>query len=372
MKYFNIILIVSLLTSITFSQTFEIRTVDNGGGQIGVEMRETSGGTNTPTTTDGIADITFGIKWLASYNIDLTMGISSYNITKSGTEDVSVVPDEFQAFGISVPLTFPSNWTQNLWVEILSIPNNLTGTGTGTFEICEVGFHSTTDPNITVLYDRLTRLDLTPAITGFATNIPLPVELSSFKVNSVEGAKAQLEWETATEVNNYGFDIERSIVAEEDAFETESYDWEKVSFVEGHGNSNSPKLYSFTDKNLVGNSKFVYRLKQIDIDGTFEYSDAVEVEVLPTKYELMQNYPNPFNPSTKIKFSLPEDAKIAINIYNILGEKVASILNKELKAGFHQVDFNSKTAGYGIASGVYIYTIQTKNFSQVKKMILMK
>lgn len=205
--------------------------------------------------------------------------------------------------------------------------------------------------------------------------LPLPVELSSFKVNAVEGTKAQLEWETATEVNNYGFEIEKSVVVDnavKDASAPLSMTWEKVTFVEGHGNSNSPKLYSFTDKNLIGGSKFVYRLKQIDIDGTFEYSDEVEIEVLPTKYELMQNYPNPFNPATKIRFSLPEDAKIAINIYNILGEKVASVLNEELKAGFHEVDFTSNSAGYQLSSGVYIYSIEAKNFSQVKKMILMK
>ncbi len=148
--------------------------------------------------------------------------------------------------------------------------------------------------------------------------------------------------------------------------------WEKVAFVEGHGNSNSTKVYSFTDKHLVGGSKFMYRLKQIDIDGTFEYSDAVEIEVLPSKYELMQNYPNPFNPSTKIKFSLPEDARININVYNILGEKVVSVLSEDLKAGFHQVDFNSAASGYQLSSGVYIYTIESKNFSQVKKMMLLK
>ncbi|MCB0749790.1 MAG: T9SS type A sorting domain-containing protein, partial [Ignavibacteriae bacterium] len=187
-----------------------------------------------------------------------------------------------------------------------------------------------------------------------------------------------LNWETATEVNNYGFEVERRLATVESATKAENAvasteeTWEKVAFIEGHGNSNSPKLYSFTDKNLNGGSKFVYRLKQIDIDGTFEYSDAVEIEVLPTKYELFQNYPNPFNPSTKIKFSMPEDAKININVYNVLGEKVASVISEELKAGFHQVDFNSNSTGYQLASGVYIYTIESKNFSQVKKMILMK
>lgn len=211
----------------------------------------------------------------------------------------------------------------------------------------------------------LTTVDPTPA--------PLPVELSSFSVNSVEGTKAQLQWETATEVNNYGFEIERSLAVNEDESESKTEpNWETVTFVKGHGNSNSTKTYSFTDKNLVGGSKFVYRLKQIDIDGTFEYSDAVEIEVLPNKYELLQNYPNPFNPETNIKFSLPEDAKIAINIYNVLGERVATILNKDLKAGFHQVNFNTTSAGYKLSSGVYIYTLESKSFSQVKKMILMK
>lgn len=205
------------------------------------------------------------------------------------------------------------------------------------------------------------------------SDVPLPVELSSFNVNAVEGTKAQLNWETATEVNNYGFEIERSVKTEivKDKPETESK-WEKVGFVKGNGNSNSTKVYSFTDKNLVGGSKFLYRLKQIDIDGNFEYSEEVEIEVLPTKYELLQNYPNPFNPNTNIKFSLPEDTKVSINVYNVLGEKVASVLNGELKAGFHQVDFSANSFGYQLASGVYLYTIESKNFTQVKKMILMK
>lgn len=201
---------------------------------------------------------------------------------------------------------------------------------------------------------------------------PLPVELSTFSVNAVDGANAELNWETATEVNNHGFTIERALQPEGFEKSTESPAWQEVAFVEGHGNSNSPKLYSYTDANLVGGSKFMYRLKQIDIDGTFEYSDVVEVEVIPNKYELMQNYPNPFNPATLIRFSLPEDTRLAINVYNLLGEKVATILNEELKAGFHQVNFNTNSAGYNLASGMYIYTLESKNFSQVKKMILMK
>ncbi len=81
--------------------------------------------------------------------------------------------------------------------------------------------------------------------------------------------------------------------------------WNKVGFIEGHGNSNSPKQYSFVDEKVIGGSNFAYRLKQIDIDGSYEYSDVVEVKVIPTKFVLQQNYPNPFNPTTKINYSVP-------------------------------------------------------------------
>jgi hypothetical protein len=110
--------------------------------------------------------------------------------------------------------------------------------------------------------------------------------------------------------------------------------WEKIGFVQGNGNSNSPKNYAFTDKNPAGGSKFIYRLKQIDNDGKFEYSDQVEVELLPDKFELYQNYPNPFNPVTNIKFSLPADSKLELDIYNIIGEHLVTLVNKIWKLDF--------------------------------------
>ena len=204
-------------------------------------------------------------------------------------------------------------------------------------------------------------------LAGLNVN-PLPVELTGFTAEIIQ-SNVSLKWQTKTEVNNYGFEIERSVVSEtKDA----QANWEKVAFIEGHGNSNSPKNYSYTDNNLAGGSKFKYRLKQIDSDGKFEYSDAVEVEVLPTKYELMRVTLNPFNPSTKIKFTIPEDAKVNLNIFNLLGEKVTTLLNEDLKAGFHQVQFNANSNSSGLASGVYLYSIETKNFKAVKKLILMK
>jgi hypothetical protein len=195
---------------------------------------------------------------------------------------------------------------------------------------------------------------------GSDLDSPLPVELSSFNAK-VKGSNVELAWQTKTEVNNYGFDVERK---------TAEGIWKKISFVRGNGNSNSPKDYTFIDKNLTGGSMFSYRLKQLDNDGTFIYSDAVEVEVIPNKYELYQNYPNPFNPSTSIKFSLPEDSRVRIDIYNMLGEKVMELVNTDYKAGFHEVQLN--TSASGLASGVYIYSIIANNFGAVKKMLLMK
>ncbi len=190
-------------------------------------------------------------------------------------------------------------------------------------------------------------------------NQPLPVELTSFTSKFLND-KIQLNWVTKTEVNNYGFNVERRI---------NDGEWSSIGFVEGHGNSNSPKNYSYSDKDLfAGGSSFQYRLKQVDTDGTFEYSDVVEVDVVPTQFELSQNYPNPFNPSTTIRFSLPQATQIKINVYNMIGEQVATIAEGMYETGNHKITFNASN----FPSGAYIYRIESNEFVQVKKMILMK
>ena len=190
------------------------------------------------------------------------------------------------------------------------------------------------------------------------------MELSSFSA-LVNINNVNLNWKTATEVNNNGFEVQRKIREQK----TEAGgQWEKIGFVEGHGNSNSPKGYSFTDKNLTGATNFVYRLKQIDNDGKCEYSKEVEVKVVPTEISLLQNYPNPFNPVTEIKFTLPEAAKVTLNVYNIIGQQVASLINGIEEAGFHNIKFE----GSRLPSGAYIYRLQTGNIVQIKKMMLIK
>jgi hypothetical protein len=188
----------------------------------------------------------------------------------------------------------------------------------------------------------------------------LPVELSAFNAKYDEKGKVDLNWVTKTEVQNYGFYVERSI---------NEGDWNSLTFIEGHGNSNSPKEYSYTDKDLfAGGSKFQYRLKQVDTDGKYEYSDVVEVEILPTKFELSQNYPNPFNPSTTIQFSLPKATQLKINVYNMIGELVRTLADGNYDAGYHKVTLNA----IDLPSGAYIYRIESPEFVQVKKMILIK
>jgi hypothetical protein len=189
---------------------------------------------------------------------------------------------------------------------------------------------------------------------------PLPVELSAFTAKYKEKNRVDLNWVTKTEVSNYGFYVERSINEGE---------WNSITFVEGHGNSNSPKEYSYSDKDLfAGGSKFQYRLKQVDTDGQFEYSDVVEVEIMPTKFELSQNYPNPFNPSTTIRFSLPKETQLKINIYNMLGELVQTLAEGTYEAGYHKVTLNASS----LPSGAYVYRIESSEFTQVRKMVLIK
>lgn len=196
---------------------------------------------------------------------------------------------------------------------------------------------------------------------------PLPVELSYFSAKVSENG-INLIWRTETEVNNYGFDIQKNHPPLSPLPGGEEKGWVSIGFVEGNGNSNSPKEYSyFDDKVLAGT--YSYRLKQIDTDGNFEYSKVVRVNFnLPQNFELYQNYPNPFNPSTTISFSLPRSTNVKISVYNLIGEKVDEILNGSLDAGIHQIIFNASN----LHSGMYLYKLEAGNISLTKKMILIK
>ena len=187
----------------------------------------------------------------------------------------------------------------------------------------------------------------------------VPVELTSFSA-IVNDNQIKLVWNTATELNNYGFEIQRSI---------ETDIWNNIGFVNGSGTSTSPNNYSFVDDNISSSNSFLYRLKQVDHDGSFEYSKTIEVVIgTPVAYKLDQNFPNPFNPSTLISFTLPEDGFTRLTIFNSLGQEVKSLVNENLEAGYHQYNFNA----VNLTSGVYYYKLEAGNFVQINKMMLLK
>ncbi|MFN3871483.1 MAG: DUF4397 domain-containing protein [Ignavibacterium sp.] len=189
----------------------------------------------------------------------------------------------------------------------------------------------------------------------------VPVELSSFTA-SVNGSSVSLNWTTVTETNNRGFEVQRK---------SSSGDFVSVGFVNGRGTTTEIQNYTFTDSNLpVGT--YSYRLKQIDFDGSFEFSNVVEVSVVaPKEFSLEQNFPNPFNPSTQITFNLKTDSDVTLKVFNLLGQEIATLVNGRLSAGTQQIEFRADN----ITSGVYFYRIDAKgidgtNFSSTKKMIL--
>ena len=190
----------------------------------------------------------------------------------------------------------------------------------------------------------------------------IPVELTSFTA-LVNDNDVTLNWSTATELNNQGFDVERN----------SGNGFDKIGFVAGFGTSTEIHTYSYVDGSLKEGS-YTYRLKQVDFDGTFEYSDVVEVDIIvPDVFALEQNYPNPFNPSTTIKFSLAADSKVSLTVFDVLGQEVANLISGNLAAGSHEINFNASN----VNSGVYFYRIDATavdgtNFSSVKKMILTK
>jgi hypothetical protein len=187
----------------------------------------------------------------------------------------------------------------------------------------------------------------------------LPVELSSFTANLLKD-KVTLNWSTATETNNAGFDIERKL--------SSSANWTKVGNVTGNGNSSDLNNYSFSER--VSSGVYNYRLKQVDYNGNFQYYNlSNEVNVgIPSAFSLSQNYPNPFNPTTKIDYELPNDANVSITLYDISGKEVLSLINESKTAGYHTVQINASS----LSSGTYFYNITAGNFVQTKKMTILK
>jgi hypothetical protein len=195
---------------------------------------------------------------------------------------------------------------------------------------------------------------------------PIPVELTSFEALAA-GRDVTLNWTTATEINSLSFVIERKVNTE---------GWQNIGTVRAAGTTTIQQNYSYTDRGLNMGS-YSYRLKQIDIDGSYSYSDVVEAEIgVPSDYSISQNYPNPFNPSTKIDFQLPYESDVTIELYSIAGDRIATLMNGNQQAGYYTYSIDGSK--YNLSSGVYLYRItavskaDAKSFTQVKKMVMLK
>jgi len=270
----------------------------------------------------------------------------------------------------------PSNIYHDYWFTVTYTGNDRTGYATYDLSIDLDGLVFP-DPNDLYIVKRSDRLGswicINTTLTGnilkvsgltdfcdfaLAGDAPLPVELTSF-TSLVNRRDVTLNWTTATETNNSGFDIERS----------SNGVWSKVGNVSGNGTVSTPMNYTFTDRNL-NSGKYNYRLKQIDFNGNFEYFNLNnEVNVgIPVKYDLSQNYPNPFNPSTKINFDIPVDGKVSMKLYDMSGREVANLVNEFKVAGYYSINFSASN----LASGVYFYRLTAGEFTATKKMMLIK
>ncbi|MFQ5863944.1 MAG: T9SS type A sorting domain-containing protein [bacterium] len=210
----------------------------------------------------------------------------------------------------------------------------------------------------------------------------VPIELISFTAK-LRGSLVELLWTTASETNNFGFEVERMVIdttkflSKNNSASQSNNQWEKIAFVQGHGTTANPHNYSYTDnvQSLISMTSrtLKYRLKQIDLDGRFEYFEPVEVMVgkIPTNIILGQNYPNPFNPETTIEFVIPNDASTTLKVYNMLGQEVQTLINENLRAGvIYKVNFN----GSSLPSGIYFYVLRSGNpvKAERRRMLLLK
>ena len=258
-----------------------------------------------------------------------------------------------RGFEIAIPFSELGNLTSNGTIRLFAV----VGSSTAYFsDVTVPGNLTTGNPGFNPNFNTL------PGGPYYTQQMNVPVELASFTAD-VSGFTVELNWITSTETNNRGFEIERM----------ENDSWQKVAFVNGAGTSTEITNYSFSDDVSSLNANVIrYRLKQIDYNGTYTYSNEIEVNTNPIDYALYQNYPNPFNPVTTIKYSVPAAGHVNLTVYDVLGNKVTELVNTVKSAGTYNALFSTSTAGGGLASGVYYCKMTGGNHTKVIKLILMK
>ncbi len=380
-------------TTSTFSgagwdfSTIWARSDDKNGGYPYLQVQSfsntsalTSGSAYSPTVTKGLTNQPLGRFALNSAGSGCIFDYIwiRLNGTRSGAYNFKLWSSSDDVFDSGSDTQIGSSFSSDpgdgspLWFTALN--QTLTVSDKYYFLTCDLSSGATGNIQAEIVSDKdLMFCDgvISSAISGVQLStdpIPLPVELTSFTATAI-GSAVKLNWKTSTEVNNYGFDIEQAVISNEER----NLNWNKIGFVNGNGNSNSPKNYSFVDDE-VSTGNYSYRLKQIDNDGQFEYSKVVDVSfMVPTEFSLEQNYPNPFNPTTKIRYNIPDVGTsfmkfIQLKVYDVLGNEVETLVNENKPAGKYEVEFD----GSGIATGIYYYKLSVGDFVQTKKMMLIK
>ena len=296
--------------------------------------------------------------------------------TRTGLSNLKLWSSSDSSFGVGTQLgsTVASDSGDGHSVSFGNFSSALSTSGTYFFLTGDVAAGATGNIQCMIIQNSSLTLN-NGVLSGTITNAslsnddsPLPVELSAFTVSIVQ-EKAVLQWKTSSENNNYGFEVERRTISNRQITPSSIDNWQKIGFVQGSGTSSSPKEYSFTDTKLAAGI-YVYRLKQVNHDGTYKYSSEVEVTLsVPKVFTLSQNYPNPFNPTTTIEFTIAADGLTTLKVFDLLGREVQTLVDQNLKAGEqYSVVFDASK----LSCGLYFYRLNCGKSSLVKKLVLVK
>jgi len=360
-KYTVISIVIMLLITINSGgQTYDLRfgSVSKSGSNYDVQVQIKS----SSIFKLAASNITFDFNTSALSTPAL---LSAQNYSGGFYFDMTVTEPNSGIVSMNITYIFSSDTYAS------DVPASWTDVGTVRFNIVNSG----NNPNLvfrtsglspTTIY-KISGSTLTLLTAGdlYPNNDPMPVELTDFSAGTINN-EVELTWQTQTETNNYGFEIERT---SEGKNITKEGNWQRIGFVKGNGTSNIKREYKFADNTITSSGKYYYRLKQIDNDGKYEYTNEVSVSInRAEKFELSQNYPNPFNPETKIKYSVPKASHINLSVYNMLGELVAVLEDSFVEEGFYQTEFNASN----LSSGIYIYRLVSDDRNIVRKMNLLK
>ena len=357
-----------ILDTATTTNSYYFNTVRIGGSGVGTDATNTSAFRRAAAGTDVLKDNIF-----INDRSNASTGGEHYAISISSTSGLTSDYNDLYVDGTggvlgysSGDLSTLSNWKTGTSKDAHSVSTAVTFTSNSDLHLSgssrtDATLDGTPISGITTDFDNDTRNATTPMMGADEYVVPLPVELANFTATA-NGLNAELRWSAISQENCARFDIERN--------EISNAQWLTVGSVTGAGTSTSPIEYSYIDRGLTA-GRYSYRIKQIDNDGSARYGTPVNIEVgtAPRVFSVNQNYPNPFNPTTTIEFTIPQDGRVVLKVYDIIGREVATLVDKDTKAGvYQQVVFD----GSRFSSGVYFAQIQFGGKQLIKKMLMIK